>query len=72
MFEIASVCLICLFKEKLTSSLFFLLTALSVLVIAMATVVTTITGLSTSAIATNGFVRGGNNKFASLSKFSYT
>jgi hypothetical protein len=25
----------------------------------MATVVTTITGLSTSAIATNGFVRGG-------------
>uniref|UniRef100_A0A7M4EYP7 Solute carrier family 12 member 2 n=1 Tax=Crocodylus porosus TaxID=8502 RepID=A0A7M4EYP7_CROPO len=31
---------------------------LSVLVIAMATVVTTITGLSTSAIATNGFVRG--------------
>uniref|UniRef100_A0A8C3XTX4 Solute carrier family 12 member 2 n=1 Tax=Chelydra serpentina TaxID=8475 RepID=A0A8C3XTX4_CHESE len=33
--------------------------ALSVLVIAMATVVTTITGLSTSAIATNGFIRGG-------------
>uniref|UniRef100_A0A4X2LBI9 Solute carrier family 12 member 2 n=1 Tax=Vombatus ursinus TaxID=29139 RepID=A0A4X2LBI9_VOMUR len=32
---------------------------LSVLVIAMATIVTTITGLSTSAIATNGFVRGG-------------
>uniref|UniRef100_A0A8C6QQN4 Solute carrier family 12, member 2 n=1 Tax=Nannospalax galili TaxID=1026970 RepID=A0A8C6QQN4_NANGA len=32
---------------------------LSVLVITMATVVTTITGLSTSAIATNGFVRGG-------------
>ncbi|XP_011356640.1 solute carrier family 12 member 2 [Pteropus medius] len=32
---------------------------LSVLVIVMATVVTTITGLSTSAIATNGFVRGG-------------
>ncbi|XP_045427076.1 solute carrier family 12 member 2 isoform X2 [Pipistrellus kuhlii] len=32
---------------------------LSVLVIMMATVVTTITGLSTSAIATNGFVRGG-------------
>uniref|UniRef100_A0A8C8RHI7 Solute carrier family 12 member 2 n=1 Tax=Pelusios castaneus TaxID=367368 RepID=A0A8C8RHI7_9SAUR len=32
---------------------------LSVLVILMATVVTTITGLSTSAIATNGFVRGG-------------
>uniref|UniRef100_A0A2H6N7G4 Amino acid permease/ SLC12A domain-containing protein n=1 Tax=Micrurus carvalhoi TaxID=3147026 RepID=A0A2H6N7G4_9SAUR len=32
---------------------------LALLVIAMATVVTTITGLSTSAIATNGFVRGG-------------
>ncbi|KAK2506070.1 hypothetical protein MC885_004979 [Smutsia gigantea] len=32
---------------------------LSVLVIIMATIVTTITGLSTSAIATNGFVRGG-------------
>ncbi|XP_006727943.1 solute carrier family 12 member 2, partial [Leptonychotes weddellii] len=31
---------------------------LSVVVIMMATVVTTITGLSTSAIATNGFVRG--------------
>ncbi|XP_069610065.1 solute carrier family 12 member 2 isoform X1 [Ranitomeya imitator] len=32
---------------------------LSVVVIGMATVVTTITGLSTSAIATNGFVKGG-------------
>ncbi|CAH2296045.1 solute carrier family 12 member 2 isoform X1 [Pelobates cultripes] len=32
---------------------------LSIVVIAVATVVTTITGLSTSAIATNGFVRGG-------------
>ncbi|KAE8635468.1 hypothetical protein XENTR_v10002632 [Xenopus tropicalis] len=32
---------------------------LTVVVISMATVVTTITGLSTSAIATNGFVRGG-------------
>ncbi|XP_031711343.1 solute carrier family 12 member 2 isoform X1 [Anarrhichthys ocellatus] len=32
---------------------------LSCLIVAMATVVTTITGLSTSAIATNGFVRGG-------------
>ncbi|XP_049649947.1 solute carrier family 12 member 2-like isoform X3 [Accipiter gentilis] len=32
---------------------------LSVVVIAVATVVTTFTGLSTSAIATNGFVRGG-------------
>ncbi|KAG8456223.1 hypothetical protein GDO86_002136 [Hymenochirus boettgeri] len=32
---------------------------LSVVIIMMATVVTTITGLSTSAIATNGFVRGG-------------
>ncbi|XP_004572875.2 solute carrier family 12 member 2 isoform X1 [Maylandia zebra] len=33
--------------------------ALSCVIVAMATVVTTITGLSTSAIATNGFVRGG-------------
>uniref|UniRef100_A0A8C5I4B4 Solute carrier family 12 member 2 n=1 Tax=Gouania willdenowi TaxID=441366 RepID=A0A8C5I4B4_GOUWI len=33
--------------------------ALSCLIVAMASVVTTITGLSTSAIATNGFVRGG-------------
>uniref|UniRef100_A0A8C4PCT3 Solute carrier family 12 member 3 n=1 Tax=Dromaius novaehollandiae TaxID=8790 RepID=A0A8C4PCT3_DRONO len=42
---------------------------LSVLVIAMATVVTTITGLSTSAIATNGFVRGGKATFVNLSKY---
>ncbi|XP_076613369.1 solute carrier family 12 member 2 isoform X2 [Chaetodon auriga] len=33
--------------------------ALACLIVVMATVVTTITGLSTSAIATNGFVRGG-------------
>uniref|UniRef100_A0A3P9LK16 Solute carrier family 12 member 2 n=1 Tax=Oryzias latipes TaxID=8090 RepID=A0A3P9LK16_ORYLA len=33
--------------------------AFACLIILMATVVTTITGLSTSAIATNGFVRGG-------------
>ncbi|KAF6723416.1 Solute carrier family 12 member 2, partial [Oryzias melastigma] len=33
--------------------------AFSCLIVLMATVVTTITGLSTSAIATNGFVRGG-------------
>uniref|UniRef100_A0A3Q3NKP2 Solute carrier family 12 member 2 n=1 Tax=Mastacembelus armatus TaxID=205130 RepID=A0A3Q3NKP2_9TELE len=33
--------------------------ALSCLIVVMATIVTTITGLSTSAIATNGFVRGG-------------
>ncbi|CAL1568193.1 unnamed protein product [Knipowitschia caucasica] len=32
---------------------------LSCVIVGMATVVTTITGLSTSAIATNGFVRGG-------------
>ncbi|XP_034458609.1 solute carrier family 12 member 2 isoform X1 [Hippoglossus hippoglossus] len=32
---------------------------LACLIVAMATAVTTITGLSTSAIATNGFVRGG-------------
>ncbi|KGL97027.1 Solute carrier family 12 member 2, partial [Charadrius vociferus] len=36
---------------------------LSVVVIGMATVVTTITGLSTSAIATNGFVRGGGEYY---------
>uniref|UniRef100_A0A673CPP8 Solute carrier family 12 member 2 n=1 Tax=Sphaeramia orbicularis TaxID=375764 RepID=A0A673CPP8_9TELE len=35
--------------------------ALSCLIVCMATVVTTITGLSTSAIATNGFVRGGRH-----------
>lgn len=35
--------------------------ALTCLIVAMATVVTTITGLSTSAIATNGFVRGGTH-----------
>ncbi|XP_041825803.1 solute carrier family 12 member 2 isoform X2 [Melanotaenia boesemani] len=33
--------------------------ALSCVIVCMATVVTSITGLSTSAIATNGFVRGG-------------
>uniref|UniRef100_A0A3Q3FW82 Solute carrier family 12 member 2 n=1 Tax=Kryptolebias marmoratus TaxID=37003 RepID=A0A3Q3FW82_KRYMA len=33
--------------------------ALACVIVCMATVVTTITGLSTSAIATNGFVRGG-------------
>ncbi|XP_038126798.1 solute carrier family 12 member 2 isoform X1 [Cyprinodon tularosa] len=33
--------------------------ALACVIVGMATVVTTITGLSTSAIATNGFVRGG-------------
>lgn len=37
--------------------------ALSCLIVLMATVVTTITGLSTSAIATNGFVRGGKRLF---------
>uniref|UniRef100_A0A4W6CVQ7 Solute carrier family 12 member 2 n=1 Tax=Lates calcarifer TaxID=8187 RepID=A0A4W6CVQ7_LATCA len=35
-------------------------TRLTIAIILMATLVTTITGLSTSAIATNGFVRGGN------------
>lgn len=39
--------------------------ALSCLIVLMATVVTTITGLSTSAIATNGFVRGGTRLFVS-------
>lgn len=36
---------------------------LSCVIVCMATVVTTITGLSTSAIATNGFVRGGIELF---------
>lgn len=36
----------------------------------MATVVTTITGLSTSAIATNGFVRGGKHTSIKLLKLS--
>uniref|UniRef100_A0A8D0D0A1 Solute carrier family 12 member 2 n=1 Tax=Sander lucioperca TaxID=283035 RepID=A0A8D0D0A1_SANLU len=35
---------------------------LTIVIILMATLVTTITGLSTSAIATNGFVRGGSVK----------
>lgn len=45
-----------------TSQIFSFLacaTGLTIGIIVMATVVTTITGLSTSAIATNGFVRGG-------------
>lgn len=42
-----------------------LLTGLGVLIILLSTMVTSITGLSTSAIATNGFVRGGK-----LSKIS--
>lgn len=37
-------------------------TGLTIAIILMATVVTTITGLSTSAIATNGFVRGGRSE----------
>lgn len=41
----------------------FSFAALACLIVAMATVVTTITGLSTSAIATNGFVRGGIHHF---------
>lgn len=48
----------CLYLVKL----FFLsslLIGLTIAIILMASVVTTITGLSTSAIATNGFVRGG-------------
>lgn len=39
--------------------IFLLLTGLGVIIILLATMVTSITGLSTSAIATNGFVRGG-------------
>uniref|UniRef100_A0A8C2EC81 Solute carrier family 12 member 3 n=1 Tax=Cyprinus carpio TaxID=7962 RepID=A0A8C2EC81_CYPCA len=38
----------------------FISTAYSCIIVIMATVVTTITGCSTSAIATNGFVRGGD------------
>lgn len=41
--------------------IFLLLTGLGVIIILLATMVTSITGLSTSAIATNGFVRGGKN-----------
>lgn len=47
---------------KCTAHRFFFLVCvlgLTLAIILMATVVTTITGLSTSAIATNGFVRGG-------------
>lgn len=36
----------------------------SCIIVGMATVVTTITGISTSAIATNGFVRGGTSPCA--------
>lgn len=54
------------------SSLFsFFPKGLSVLVIIMATVVTTITGLSTSAIATNGFVRGGKLSLFTSSSLCY-
>lgn len=42
-----------------TYFIFSLLTGLGVIIILLATMVTSITGLSTSAIATNGFVRGG-------------
>uniref|UniRef100_A0A7N9AY68 Solute carrier family 12 member 2 n=1 Tax=Mastacembelus armatus TaxID=205130 RepID=A0A7N9AY68_9TELE len=43
----------------------FISAALSCLIVVMATIVTTITGLSTSAIATNGFVRGAVSVVAS-------
>lgn len=42
----------------------FSIAGLTIAIILMATVVTTITGLSTSAIATNGFVRGGETAIA--------
>lgn len=45
-----------------------MLTGLGVLIILLSTMVTSITGLSTSAIATNGFVRGG--KISKISKYS--
>ena len=46
-----------------------LLTGLGVIIILLSTMVTSITGLSTSAIATNGFVRGG--KISKISKCSH-
>uniref|UniRef100_A0A8C9YV32 Solute carrier family 12 member 3 n=1 Tax=Sander lucioperca TaxID=283035 RepID=A0A8C9YV32_SANLU len=42
----------------LVGSICLCVTGLTIVIILMATLVTTITGLSTSAIATNGFVRG--------------
>lgn len=47
--------------RKVKCAIFYLslLTGLGVLIILLSTMVTSITGLSTSAIATNGFVRGG-------------
>uniref|UniRef100_A0A2K5YAW3 Solute carrier family 12 member 1 n=1 Tax=Mandrillus leucophaeus TaxID=9568 RepID=A0A2K5YAW3_MANLE len=47
--------------RKVKCNIFYLslLTGLGVLIILLSTMVTSITGLSTSAIATNGFVRGG-------------
>lgn len=56
---------------SILKSLFFFAKGLSVLVIIMATVVTTITGLSTSAIATNGFVRGGKFSLFTSSALDY-
>lgn len=44
---------------NLLKVIFLLVLGLTIAIILMATLVTTITGLSTSAIATNGFVRGG-------------
>lgn len=51
-------------KEEKWNAIIFclsLLTGLGVLIILLSTMVTSITGLSTSAIATNGFVRGGKH-----------
>uniref|UniRef100_A0A672TGH9 Solute carrier family 12 member 2 n=1 Tax=Strigops habroptila TaxID=2489341 RepID=A0A672TGH9_STRHB len=59
----------CTLQYCWTYTLFFP-KGLSVVVIGMATVVTTITGLSTSAIATNGFVRGGKPTFIKFLIFS--
>uniref|UniRef100_A0A8C7RIU1 Solute carrier family 12 member 2 n=1 Tax=Oncorhynchus mykiss TaxID=8022 RepID=A0A8C7RIU1_ONCMY len=49
------------FALSLVNLVLHFLSVLSCVIVLMATVVTTITGLSTSAIATNGFVRGGMN-----------
>uniref|UniRef100_A0A8C4GZJ4 Solute carrier family 12 member 3 n=1 Tax=Dicentrarchus labrax TaxID=13489 RepID=A0A8C4GZJ4_DICLA len=44
---------------------------LTIAIILMATLVTTITGLSTSAIATNGFVRGGETETVTMINTDY-
>lgn len=57
--------------RKVKCNIFYLslLTGLGVLIILLSTMVTSITGLSTSAIATNGFVHGG--KISKIYKCSH-